>query len=183
MSRAPKPLTPGRFHRVVAKRYLKDGFLTLDGEADIRGRSRGLLHSLDLAENLFVGWVPGPRGSGPPAGVLDNLGGLAKGFRGCLRRLRLGKRDVQLSGPTRDVLRSSGLKECEPPCGPCLNGATCINHAPGNYTCVCSQGFQVTLLPISPSWRQRIFPVGVISVIESLRKFRNSKPACSLQLH
>ncbi|XP_075738837.1 agrin isoform X4 [Rhipicephalus microplus] len=140
--RAPKPLTIGRFHRVVAKRYLKDGFLTLDGEADIRGRSGGLLESLDLAENLFVGWLPGPRGLGPPPGVLDNVGGVERGFRGCLRRLRLGKRDVRLSGASRDVLRAVRLKECGPPCGPCLNGATCLDHGPGNYSCLCPPGFQ-----------------------------------------
>ncbi|XP_075526904.1 agrin-like isoform X2 [Dermacentor variabilis] len=140
--RAPKPLTMGRFHRVVAKRYLKDGFLTLDGEADIRGRSGGLLQSLDLAENLFVGWLPGPRGLGPPAGVLDNVGGVERGFRGCLRRLRLGKRDVRLSGASRDVLRAVRLRECGPPCGPCLNGATCLDQAPGNHSCLCAPGFQ-----------------------------------------
>ncbi|XP_077545401.1 agrin-like isoform X2 [Haemaphysalis longicornis] len=142
--RAPKPLTMGRFHRVVAKRYLKDGFLTLDGEADIRGRSGGLLQSLDLAENLFVGWLPGPRGLGPPPGVLDNVGGVERGFRGCLRRLRLGKRDVRLSGvgASRDVLRAVRLRECGPPCGPCLNGATCLDYGPGNYSCLCAPGFQ-----------------------------------------
>lgn len=56
--RSPHRLQQGRFHRLVAKRYLRDGVLTLDGQEDVAGHSEGSLKSLDLAENMFLGYIP-----------------------------------------------------------------------------------------------------------------------------
>lgn len=46
------------FHRVVLKRYHKDGLLKLDDGEDIAGKSEGSLKALDLIEDAFVGYVP-----------------------------------------------------------------------------------------------------------------------------
>ncbi|XP_064483526.1 agrin-like isoform X2 [Ornithodoros turicata] len=137
--RAPRRITLGRRHRAVAKRYLRDGFLTLDDEADVRGRSRGLLQSLDLAESLFVGWVPG----GPPAGVARNAG-TGLGFRGCVRRLRVGKRDAS----PKEVLRARGVSHCCNGTGcalgcdpnPCPEGSSCMGGRPDGFSCRCGPG-------------------------------------------
>lgn len=47
-----------RFHKVIAKRYHRDGILKLDDFEDVAGQSQGTLKSLDLVEDAFVGYVP-----------------------------------------------------------------------------------------------------------------------------
>jgi coxsackievirus/adenovirus receptor len=51
-----------KFHRVVMKRYHRDGMLKLDDCDDVAGQSQGPLKALDLVEdayNLYIsilGW-------------------------------------------------------------------------------------------------------------------------------
>lgn len=42
----------------MIRRYHQDGVLKVDSGAEVTGRSEGVLKSLDLAENLYVGSVP-----------------------------------------------------------------------------------------------------------------------------
>lgn len=48
----------GKFHRVVLKRYHRDGILKLDDAEDVAGQAMGSLKALDLLEDTFVGYVP-----------------------------------------------------------------------------------------------------------------------------
>lgn len=48
----------GKFHRVVLKRYHRDGILKLDDAEDVAGQAAGSLKALDLLEDTFVGYVP-----------------------------------------------------------------------------------------------------------------------------
>lgn len=47
-----------QFHRIIIKRYHRDGMLKLDEGEDIAGQSMGSLKALDLTEDAFVGYVP-----------------------------------------------------------------------------------------------------------------------------
>lgn len=47
-----------KFHRVVAKRYQRDGLLQLDNSDAVAGQSQGTLKALDLLEDAYVGYVP-----------------------------------------------------------------------------------------------------------------------------
>ena len=47
-----------KFHRVVAKRYHRDGILELDDYEHVAGQSQGSLKALDLVEDAYVGYVP-----------------------------------------------------------------------------------------------------------------------------
>lgn len=47
-----------KFHRVIIKRYHRDGLLKMDDEEDVGGASGGVLKALDLVEDVFVGYVP-----------------------------------------------------------------------------------------------------------------------------
>lgn len=49
---------PKTFHKVVIKRYHRDGILKLDEGEDVAGQSPGTLKALDLADDTFVGYVP-----------------------------------------------------------------------------------------------------------------------------
>ncbi|KFM77888.1 Agrin, partial [Stegodyphus mimosarum] len=129
----------GKYQRVVAKRYLKDGMLAVDGQESVSGRSLGTLSSLDLVENLFVGHVPVASKI-----VYANIG-VENGFIGCIRRLKIDRREVNLKYPTsKEILKSSGLSDCSGnSCSamPCKNGGTCLSSEKLKFKCICKDGF------------------------------------------
>ena len=47
-----------KYHKVVAKRFLKDGMLQLDNGPEVSGQSPGTLTSLNLKTDLFLGYIP-----------------------------------------------------------------------------------------------------------------------------
>lgn len=57
--KSSQKVVPGKYHKIVARRYLKDGMLAIDGQETVSGKSLGTLNYLDLVENLYVGYVPG----------------------------------------------------------------------------------------------------------------------------
>ena len=59
MIKSPRKIELGKYHKIVAKRYKKDGMLAIDGQDTVKGKTVGTLESLDLVENLYVGYVPG----------------------------------------------------------------------------------------------------------------------------
>ncbi|KFM80719.1 Agrin, partial [Stegodyphus mimosarum] len=64
---------------------------------------------------------------------------------GCIRRLKIGKKEVDLRYPgSKDIIRGSGIHECgTSPCMsmPCKNGAICEPVGDNEYTCSCRPGF------------------------------------------
>lgn len=139
--RSPQKILLGREIRIVAKRYLRDGTLTVEGQEDVAGKSPGDLKSLDLAESLFIGHVAVPHPK-----ILENIG-VKQGFIGCLHRIRVGAREMDLSIPgSRDVIKSFELTDCsENPCSgnPCKNDANCFPDRSDaeSFSCYCEQGF------------------------------------------
>ncbi|GFU04717.1 hypothetical protein NPIL_519981 [Nephila pilipes] len=129
----------GKFHRVIAKRYLKDGLLAVDGQENVSGRSQGTLNSLDLVDNLFVGFVPGF------SKIIALNIGVEHGLNGCIRHLKIDRREVNLKYPSsKEILRSYGISECGGnACSsiPCKNGGTCASSEPKSFHCRCLDGF------------------------------------------
>lgn len=52
------PIAIGVQHKIVAKRYQKDGLLQFENYEPVRSVSMGSLRSLDLNDNAYVGYVP-----------------------------------------------------------------------------------------------------------------------------
>lgn len=52
------PIIVGTLHRIVVKRYQKDGLLQFEHYDAVRSVSTGSLRSLDLNDNAYVGYVP-----------------------------------------------------------------------------------------------------------------------------
>lgn len=48
----------GNFHRVILKRYHKDGVLKLDDGEEVAGQAIGSLKALDLLEDTYIGYIP-----------------------------------------------------------------------------------------------------------------------------
>lgn len=51
-------LSLNSYHKIIAKRYQRDGILQVNGEESVAGQSEGTLKALDLNDNAFVGYVP-----------------------------------------------------------------------------------------------------------------------------
>ncbi|XP_020299873.1 agrin-like isoform X1 [Pseudomyrmex gracilis] len=116
-------VTMKTFHRAAAKRYHKDGVLIFNDGEDVAGQSQGMLKSLDLNQDTFIGNIPTNYTK-----VYDNIG-TSHGFLGCIRKLKINRISVDLHvGHDKDVLESYRVKECgDNACAnlPCQNGATC----------------------------------------------------------
>lgn len=52
------PITIGTQHKIIAKRYQKDGLLQFENYEPVRSVSMGSLRSLDLNDNAYIGYVP-----------------------------------------------------------------------------------------------------------------------------
>ncbi|XP_017763694.1 PREDICTED: agrin-like [Eufriesea mexicana] len=120
---SPERVTMKTFHRVAAKRYHKDGVLIFNNREDVAGQSQGMLKSLDLNQDTFIGNMPTNYSK-----IYDNIG-TSHGFLGCIRKLKINRNFVDLHvGRDKEVLETYRVKECgENACAnlPCQNGATC----------------------------------------------------------
>ena len=130
-------VSQGEYHKVVARRYHGDGQLIVDDGESIHGQSDGKRRSLDLSEELFVGYVPSKDNR-----VYENAGTVF-GLVGCVRRLRLGgavSADLQFPG-SRDILTSRGVTQCR--ADPCSsqNGGLCVLTTGHRYLCQCAERF------------------------------------------
>ncbi|XP_072942741.1 agrin-like isoform X4 [Epargyreus clarus] len=131
------------YHKVSAKRYHRDGILSVDDMEDVTGQSSGNLKALDLAEDAYIGSVPTNFSR-----VFDNIG-TRSSFIGCVKYLRIIRHQVtkKLGRPDSLVVSIENVRECQSsPCMsmPCRNGATCnsIEGSASEYTCSCPIGFQ-----------------------------------------
>ncbi|CAL4063227.1 unnamed protein product [Meganyctiphanes norvegica] len=128
-----------KYHRVVAKRYQRDGVLQLDNFEDATGKAPGRLRSLDLRGPTFIGYVPTQEKR-----VWENTG-TSKGLVGCIRKLRINGRPINLVWPgSRHVIRVQKVDECSnSPCAqlPCQNQGSCRPTDDVNFKCLCVEGF------------------------------------------
>ncbi|XP_048489511.1 agrin isoform X2 [Plutella xylostella] len=136
-------ITLNEYHKVSAKRYHRDGILSVDDMEDVAGQSSGHLKALDLAEDAYIGKVPTNFSR-----VFENIG-TRSSFIGCVRYLRIIRHQVtkKLGRPDPLVVSMENVRECQAnPCMsiPCKNGATCkaIEDSTSEYTCICPIGFQ-----------------------------------------
>lgn len=107
--------------------------MLVDGEGPYKVIAVGRRQGLDLKEPLYVGGVPSYNRINKE--VEDN-----SGFVGCVSRLVLGEKQIDLIGDQTD---SVGITNCET-CAenPCNNGGVCQEASTKNgYTCLCRAGF------------------------------------------
>jgi hypothetical protein len=89
---------------------------------------------LNLEEELYLGGVPKFEHIAPTASEVK------EGYVGCISRLVLNERDIQLN---QEALYIEGTTSCEP-CAddPCQNDGVCLEtQTEHGYTCVCQEGF------------------------------------------
>lgn len=122
-----------KFHKVVIKRYHRDGLLKLDEGEEVQGESPGSLKALDLEEDAFIGYIPTNY-----TRIFENVG-TDKGLRGCIRKIKIGRRTLEFKEDS--LLQAEGIHECgESPCAsvPCKNGGSCLALDPVMFRCECT---------------------------------------------
>ncbi|GFR20054.1 basement membrane-specific heparan sulfate proteoglycan core protein [Trichonephila clavata] len=105
--RSSQKLQIGRFHRIIAKRYQRDGMLSVDGQDETTGHSKGPKNFLDLGEHLYIGFVPGSVEQ-----IFDNIG-ISTGFNGCIRHFKIGRQYIDLKYPGSKVLKAVDISKSE----------------------------------------------------------------------
>ncbi|XP_050453317.1 basement membrane-specific heparan sulfate proteoglycan core protein isoform X8 [Cataglyphis hispanica] len=129
--RADKPITLSDWHTIKIQRNRKEATMLVDGESSYKVIAIGRRQGLDLKEPLYIGGVPSE---------INKQSEMNTGFVGCISRLVLGEKQVDLIGDQTD---SVGITSCET-CAenPCNNGGVCQEAATKNgYTCLCRAGF------------------------------------------
>ncbi|XP_019884797.1 basement membrane-specific heparan sulfate proteoglycan core protein isoform X13 [Camponotus floridanus] len=131
--RADKPITLSEWHTIKIQRNRKEATMLVDGESSYKVVAVGRRQGLDLKEPLYIGGLPSYN-------EISKQFEVSTGFVGCISRLVLGEKQVDLIGDQTD---SVGITSCET-CAenPCNNGGVCQEAAMKNgYTCLCRAGF------------------------------------------
>jgi hypothetical protein len=121
------------WHTIKIQRNRKEGTMLVDGEGPYKVVAVGRRQGLDLKEPLYVGGVPS-------YSKINDQAEATTGFVGCISRLVIGEKQVDLIGDQTD---SVGITNCEI-CAenPCNNGGVCQEASTKNgYTCLCGAGY------------------------------------------
>jgi hypothetical protein len=131
---AEEPINLSQWHTVKVSRIRTNGFMIVDDQHPVAFPENMRFHGLNLEENLYLGGVPN----------MDNIASTAtkfkEGFVGCISRLALNERDIELN---KEAIATEGITSCEP-CAdePCQNDGVCLEtQTESGYTCVCQAGY------------------------------------------
>ena len=130
----------GHWHRLVAKRYNRDGFLSLDGTDKVTGSSVGSIKTLNVDQLGFIGGIN-------PELALDvrEKCGVSEGFIGCIKDVQMGRQSIRIESEFEPKVRQrTNVGECtHNPCSrmPCANGGSCQAHHHQGYQCKCKANF------------------------------------------
>ncbi|XP_058175045.1 basement membrane-specific heparan sulfate proteoglycan core protein [Anopheles ziemanni] len=134
MLQPEKPVRLGEWHTVKVNRVRNNGFLIVDDQTPVNFPEKLKFYGLSLDDHLFLGGVPSF--DYVPSSAVESR----EGFVGCISRLKLHDREVNLYG---DALSTVGITVCEP-CAedPCNNAGTCMEaQSAQGYKCMCREGF------------------------------------------
>ncbi|KAI1897143.1 hypothetical protein AGOR_G00080150 [Albula goreensis] len=134
--RSQEPVTLGQWHRVIAERLFKDGFLKVDQAQEIRKSSPGKAQGLNIHTPMYLGGVPSMDILPKPAEVNTT-------FQGCIGEVSINGKKVDLSysfTESRSIVQCVDTSPCDR--RPCLNGGSCLSSAEYEYQCVCLDGFE-----------------------------------------
>ncbi len=131
---AERPITLGEWHTIKVNRVRTNGYMIVDDQHPVVFPPNQRFQGLNLEENLYIGGVPKFEHIAPSAVEIK------EGFVGCISRLVINERDVQLN---KDAIHVEGTTSCEP-CAeePCQNDGVCLETQTENgFTCSCQIGF------------------------------------------
>uniref|UniRef100_A0A3B3T6L7 EGF like, fibronectin type III and laminin G domains n=1 Tax=Paramormyrops kingsleyae TaxID=1676925 RepID=A0A3B3T6L7_9TELE len=133
------PVSLGQWHTVTVYRDGLSGWLRLDNDTPVTGRSQGQYTKITFRTPFFVGGTP-------TVYWLAKVAGTSHGFRGCLQTLLVNGKVVDLRPwPLGDALSGADIGECsDGVCEEvtCANGGVCFANRADGYICLCPLGFR-----------------------------------------
>jgi coxsackievirus/adenovirus receptor len=142
--RSRSAIKPGEWHRVTAKRYQRDGLLTLDDDPPLTRRSPGHLSTLNLTNRpLYIGAIPADANKHDVKRIAENIG-TKRGMIGCINRMMINEEPLEISELAEMKNVTFNLHSCgNSPCArnPCLNHATCFVANLTHFHCQCQPGY------------------------------------------
>uniref|UniRef100_H2LLL0 EGF like, fibronectin type III and laminin G domains n=1 Tax=Oryzias latipes TaxID=8090 RepID=H2LLL0_ORYLA len=154
----------GRWHTVTVFRDGMSGWLRLDNDTPISGRSQGQYTKITFRSQLYLG-------GSPSTYWLVRATGTNRGFEGCVQSLTINNKVVDLRPwPLGKALSGADIGECsDSVCNQvsCANGGVCFANRADGYICLCPLGFRGLLceesfLLSSPLFNETVFSYAVI---------------------
>ncbi|KAI1900209.1 hypothetical protein AGOR_G00047650 [Albula goreensis] len=154
----------GQWHTVTIYRDGMSGWLRLDNDTPVSGRSQGQYTKITFRTPVFVG-------GSPSAYWLARAAGTNRGFQGCIQTLNVNGKAVDMRPwPRGHALSGADIGECsDNVCGgvTCANGGMCFANRADGYICLCPLGFRGPLCEES-------FLLSLPSFNETLRSYTSA---------
>ncbi|XP_037536294.1 pikachurin [Nematolebias whitei] len=154
----------GQWHIVTVFRDGMSGWLRMDNDNPITGRSQGLYTKITFRSPLYVGGSPSIYG-------LVKATGTNRGFVGCVQSLTINNKVIDIrQWPLGKALSGADIGECsDSVCDvvSCANGGVCFANRADDYICLCPLGFRGALceesfLLSSPLFNETVFSYAVV---------------------
>ncbi|KAM4616582.1 pikachurin [Polymixia lowei] len=132
----------GQWHTVTVFRDGMSGWLRLDNDTPMSGRSQGQYSKITFRSPLYVG-------GSPSAYWLVRATGANRGFIGCVQSLTVNNKATDIRPwPLGRALSGADIGECsDSVCDliACANGGACFANRADGYICLCPLGFRGAL--------------------------------------
>ncbi|XP_051807199.1 pikachurin [Acanthochromis polyacanthus] len=150
----------GQWHTVTVFRDGMSGWLRMDNDTPISGRSQGQYTKITFRSPLYVG-------GSPSAYWLVRATGTNRGFIGCIQSLTINNKATDIRPwPLGRALSGADIGECsDSVCDlvSCTNGGACFANRADGYICLCPLGFRGALCEESFSLSSPLFNETVFS--------------------
>ncbi|XP_061585245.1 pikachurin isoform X2 [Cololabis saira] len=163
----------GQWHTVTIFRDGMSGWLRMDNETPISGRSQGQYSKITFRSPLYLG-------GSPSAYWLVKATGTNRGFVGCIQSLTVNSKATDIRPwPLGKALSGADIGECsDSVCHliTCANGGVCFANRADGYICMCPLGFRGTLCEesfslSSPLFNETMFSYAVIPWPQSSQSY------------
>ncbi|KAM4745930.1 pikachurin isoform 3-T3 [Anableps anableps] len=167
------PVVLGQWHTVTISRDGMSGWLRMDNDNPISGRSQGQYTKITFRSPLYVG-------GSPSAYWLVRATGTNRGFVGCIQSLTINNKATDIrSWPLGKALSGADIGECsDRVCDMvrCANGGACFANRADGYICLCPLGFKGALCEesfslSSPLFNETVFSYAVIRWPQSSQSY------------
>ncbi|XP_038161879.1 pikachurin isoform X2 [Cyprinodon tularosa] len=154
------PVVLGQWHIVTVFRDGTSGWLRMDNDNPISGRSQGQYTKITFRSPLYVGGSPNTYS-------LVRATGTNRGFVGCIQSLTINSMATDIRPwPVGKALSGADIGECsDSVCDKvsCANGGSCFANRADGYICLCPLGFKGALCEDSFSLSSPLFNETVFS--------------------
>ncbi|KAM6188183.1 LOW QUALITY PROTEIN: pikachurin-like [Sarcoramphus papa] len=132
-------IKPGNWHNITLFRDGMNGWLRMDNDAPVTGKSQGQYSKITFQPPFYVGGAPSMY-------WLVRATGTTHGFQGCIQSLGVNGKIIDMRPwPLGKALSGADVSECSSGIcdkASCINSGTCTVSKADSYICLCPLGFK-----------------------------------------